>query len=541
MKSGDIDEKHGEEFHSATSLEKTHLVKCSPQPSGSIQDFDQVSINVKESLIHININQNMDFSTSPLIPGESGQDGEPVTPLVNELQFKDTHFLFEDRLPVLNVLPEFSNGTSHDGQTHLSPTHEHLAIPQTLETTHLASRFCSTQAPYSDENPNLNNLFAIASLNNSDDNAGNTSQTCLKADKESRFEIGVQEKRLSKRRGYGGVNEVVLPTAKKPALFKPKTPSRPRVDILSLDVVDSPLQKDGRHTIICGRLPDNNPYAIAARGLGQKMVSKKHSGFQTCEVESERRLNFLKDWKAFHEELLGYVPKRPVIGGGELDIFSLAHEVLLLGGVLNVVKKRAFRVVAQQLELPKSCTSAASVLKNAYERLLFYYEGKLVHDRMPQDVSRKLDMKRMAMEEKERERKAVERLARMMLNKKRNHGSVDLLIDIGDCTDVVESGCFNREDPRVKRIMLAVSERPEVTMNYLDLIVGQDIEDLMLPEWNDTCDDTDSDESLRVMLREALQMDQQDQGKLRSPVHSFKMLSRDESFLTLFSFSDGLV
>lgn len=504
----------GEKVHGDASLEKTNRVQRSSQASSSVQHCDGLSINSEE--LQSDFNPSMNLSSLPLILGESGEDGEVLTTMVQEPQFQNAHLLFDDGTPLLDDLPGLSHATCPDDQTHRSSTHEHRAVPQQLETEHLHNQLYSAQGPFMNGNANLNNLFAFASVNNVDDNAGNIYDVRLKADKEYRFETGVQGKRTPKRRGYGGINEIVSPIAKKPALVKRKTSSRPRVNILSLEVVDSPLQKDGRHTIICGRLPDNNPFAIAAQGLGQKMVSKQYSGFLACETESERRSNFLKDWKAFHEELLGYVPKRPVIGGGELDIFSLAHEVLQLGGVLNVVKKRAFRVVAQQLELPKSCTSAASVLKNAYERLLFYYEGKLVHDRMPQDVSRKLDMKRIAMEEKERERKAVARLARMMLNKKRNHGSVDLLIDIGDCTDVVDNGRFNQQDPRLKRIMLAISERPEVAVRYLDLIVGQDIEDLILPEWNDSCDGTDSDESLRVMLREALQMDQQDQGKLTS-------------------------
>ncbi|KAI0565954.1 AT-rich interactive domain containing protein 2 isoform X1 [Gracilaria domingensis] len=288
-----------------------------------------------------------------------------------------------------------------------------------------------------------------------------------------------------------------------------KQHQRLRIDILSLDVVESPLQKDGRHTIICGRLPDNHPYAIAARGLGRYLISKRYSGVQICDSEAERRENFLKDWKAFHEELLGFIPKLPVIGGGELDIYSLVHEVLLLGGVINVVKKRAFRVVAQQLELPKSCTSAASVLKNAYEKLLFYYEEKLVHNRMPQDVTQKLDMKRMALEEKEKERRAAERLARMIASKKRNSDAYDMLIDVGDCTDLVENGCLDREDPRLKRIMLAASDRPRITLRYLDLIVDSDAEDLMLPELEDTPQD---DGLFRIALHDVIQMDDHEQG-----------------------------
>ncbi len=176
-----------------------------------------------------------------------------------------------------------------------------------------------------------------------------------------------------------------------------------RVEASKMGEVENPLQKRGRHTVITGHLPYDNPYSIAERNLGIKMCSLK---MQSTGVPSgmSREEAFARDLHEFLVEinLTGY--KVPVIGGGPLDLFALMREVLLLGGVTNVVKKRAFRIVGQQLELPKSCTSAAFVLKNAYTRLLFYYEGKLVFDQTPENPCRNVNIKQIVAADKERDR-----------------------------------------------------------------------------------------------------------------------------------------
>lgn len=48
-----------------------------------------------------------------------------------------------------------------------------------------------------------------------------------------------------------------------------------RVDIESLPVLNNPLQKAGRHTVIRGRLRDDHPFAIAAKDPGYKLVSSR--------------------------------------------------------------------------------------------------------------------------------------------------------------------------------------------------------------------------------------------------------------------------
>lgn len=294
-----------------------------------------------------------------------------------------------------------------------------------------------------------------------------------------------------------------------------------RVDILSLKVVDCPLQKNGRNTIICGRLPDDNQFAMAARDLGRRLVSKRHFSTTSSSVIItfiERRRNFYKDWTAFYEELHGFVPKLPVIGGGELDIFLLIHEVLLLGGVLSVLKKRALRIVGQQLELPKSCTSAASILKNAYENLLFYYEQKLVLDRMPKDITVKIDMKSLALLEKEKERRMAEKIARLIISKKRSVGTVDLLIDIGDCRDIVQDGYLNKNDLLLKRILIAVSERPETTLKHIEVLIDDDEDEFEMPIWTENPERM-TDDAFQVLLREVQEKSENRNSKFFSVHH----------------------
>lgn len=177
-----------------------------------------------------------------------------------------------------------------------------------------------------------------------------------------------------------------------------------RVDIASLSVMKNPLQKAGRHTVIRGKLADDHPFSIAADRLGYKLVSKENNGRTGSGDKNERRKHFMHDLKSFLKEIGNRHFKIPVIGGGDLDIYLLTREVMLLGGVHNVVRKRAFRIVAQQLGIPKTCTSAASVLKGAYERLLFHYEQRLVFGKWPENPTKAVNMKERVCQEKMKER-----------------------------------------------------------------------------------------------------------------------------------------
>lgn len=81
--------------------------------------------------------------------------------------------------------------------------------------------------------------------------------------------------------------------------------------------------------------------------------------------------------------------ERPrTIGGGTVDNFRLLQLVLERGGVQSVINNRAFKKVAHSLEIPKSCTSAATVLRQYYADQLYLYEQRFVHNReaFPQEL-----------------------------------------------------------------------------------------------------------------------------------------------------------
>lgn len=175
-----------------------------------------------------------------------------------------------------------------------------------------------------------------------------------------------------------------------------------RVDASKMPEVTNPLDKAGRHTVIVGHLPASHPYSVAATQLGVKMVSRSMRAAGPDAVAALTRPEaFTRDLQEFLSEISAPAYKAPVIGGGLLDLFQLVLEVLRLGGVENVVASRAFRIVGQQLELPMTCTSAAYVLKNAYNRLLYYYERMLVLDEYPVDGAKNVDIKSIVQQKKQ--------------------------------------------------------------------------------------------------------------------------------------------
>eukprot|EP00177_Eucheuma_denticulatum_P000046 GFKZ01000088.1.p1 GENE.GFKZ01000088.1~~GFKZ01000088.1.p1 ORF type:complete len:630 (+),score=87.02 GFKZ01000088.1:134-1891(+) len=92
------------------------------------------------------------------------------------------------------------------------------------------------------------------------------------------------------------------------------------------------------------------------------------------------RADFLTDLAAFlHQHSVELKLRK--IGGAELDIYSLYRAVIERGGLQAVMLSRAFKMVAKTLNLPKSCTSAAFILRLEYERLLYAYEQKHVWNR----------------------------------------------------------------------------------------------------------------------------------------------------------------
>lgn len=75
------------------------------------------------------------------------------------------------------------------------------------------------------------------------------------------------------------------------------------------------------------------------------------------------------------------------LGGAELDLFALYRAVMERGGLQAVITTRAFKMVAKALNLPRTCTSAAFILRVEYEKLLYAYEQKHVWGRSIDDVA----------------------------------------------------------------------------------------------------------------------------------------------------------
>lgn len=122
-------------------------------------------------------------------------------------------------------------------------------------------------------------------------------------------------------------------------------------------------------------------YQAAAQNIGIKLQALKS---QTPGLDP--RAAFLRDHAAFlalHQVEL----KIRRIGGAELDIYGLYRAVLERGGLQAVILSRAFKMVAKTLNLPKSCTSAAFILRVEYEKLLYIYEQAHVWGRSPEQLA----------------------------------------------------------------------------------------------------------------------------------------------------------
>lgn len=184
------------------------------------------------------------------------------------------------------------------------------------------------------------------------------------------------------------------------------SPLTTSIDISTLPILANPLQKHGRHTVIRGRLRPDHPFARAASNLGYILVSHQYQSQLGSQQLPYAREWFMRDLNAFLNEIGNPHFKIPIIGGGDLDLYRLIREVMSLGGVHNVVRKRAFRLVAQQLDIPKTCTSAASVLKGAYEKLLFHYEQRLVYGKWPEQPNEAVNMKARVSQERLKEKQA---------------------------------------------------------------------------------------------------------------------------------------
>lgn len=127
-------------------------------------------------------------------------------------------------------------------------------------------------------------------------------------------------------------------------------------------------------------------YLAAAATIGKSLQSKAAAQLTRT---GDAQQDFLTDHQHFMTEI-GCPFKLRRIGGAELDLYGLYRAVLERGGLQAVIFNRAFKMVAKALHLPKTCTSAAFILRSEYEKLLYTYEQKHVWGRefqnMPQLV-----------------------------------------------------------------------------------------------------------------------------------------------------------
>ena len=123
-------------------------------------------------------------------------------------------------------------------------------------------------------------------------------------------------------------------------------------------------------------------YLQAANEIGARLIATPAG----TPISGDRRKDFFEDHARYMASLGKGDYKIRTIGGNKLDLFTLYHSVLVRGGVQSVISTRTFRLVGKALNLPKSCTSAAYILRVDYEKLLYAYEQKHVWGRDEKDM-----------------------------------------------------------------------------------------------------------------------------------------------------------
>lgn len=319
-----------------------------------------------------------------------------------------------------------------------------------------------------------------------------------------------------------------------------------RIAIEALDEKDNPLEKEGRNTVIRGRFRDDHPFATAARCLGYKLVSPRYNHLSLFDNHSgprderERMRLFLLDCNAVYKFLKGKDIKVPIIGGGPLNMFKLQQEVLLLGGLQNVVEKRAFRIVAQQLELPSTCTSAAYVLKGTYERFLYHYEQLLVFGKWPANANETVNMKNLVIASRERERERQSSgFSPSRAQRREIDENGDMRMDDGASVEdavcrrarrVVSNFDSVRESEpptgisvssaqALKGFMAASSTSLTATWNFYCHLTGEGGE-ISMPRWGL---ELPSEDAQVALIRTALNVEKRGQGKFEEKKNTFRL------------------
>ncbi|KAK4536039.1 hypothetical protein CDCA_CDCA07G2064 [Cyanidium caldarium] len=124
---------------------------------------------------------------------------------------------------------------------------------------------------------------------------------------------------------------------------------------------------------------------LGERFISQHMQRKQATG--GVDAQTDREQLWYEDLWAYFDEHDLPKNKIPVLGRSPVDLYSLFILVLRRGGLQRVIDAREFKQVARELHIPESCTSAAFVLRQAYERFVYVYEQKMVFDRAPLEVA----------------------------------------------------------------------------------------------------------------------------------------------------------
>lgn len=102
--------------------------------------------------------------------------------------------------------------------------------------------------------------------------------------------------------------------------------------------------------------------------------------------------------KEFLDKLFNFMQNKgtpitrvPIMAKQPLDLYKLFKLVVERGGLVEVIKKKAWRNVAKELNLPASITSAAFTMRSQYVKYLYPYECETAKLSDPQELQMAID------------------------------------------------------------------------------------------------------------------------------------------------------
>ena len=116
--------------------------------------------------------------------------------------------------------------------------------------------------------------------------------------------------------------------------------------------------------------------------------------------------------------------KIPQIGGKELDLHALYTSVIRRGGAENVSRKKLWKEIVNEFDLPPSCTSASFTLKNHYQKYLLAYEQKFFFNKEEGEMVTELGNQRQTKPKYDNEQYITRRSESYMNNQQNNYGEL---------------------------------------------------------------------------------------------------------------------